>query len=66
MPNNYVNSDLPPAGFGGSSTVCAGGRPVTPAINVNDLKVYIADLQGAIAAKQTGAKAVRRPIYLIG
>ena len=32
MPNNYVNSDLPPAGFGGSSTVCAGGRPVTSAL----------------------------------
>lgn len=44
-----------------------GGRSAAySGVNINDLKGYIADLQGAIAAKQTGAKAVRRPIYLIG
>jgi len=34
-------------------------------VDMAELKAYVADLQGAIAAKQSGAAAVRRPIYLI-
>jgi hypothetical protein len=54
-----------------------GGRAVSVSIqggraaaysqaNINDLKGYIADLQGALAAKQTGRSAARGPIYLVG
>lgn len=35
-------------------------------VEMAELKAYVADLQGAIAAKQAGATTSRRPIYLIG
>lgn len=34
-------------------------------VEMDELRGYIADLQGAIAAKQSGSAASRRPIYLI-
>ena len=32
--------------------------------SIDKLKSYIAELQSAIAAKQTGAKSARKPVYL--